>query len=239
MLKPRPGHSPLDPLVNESPPPSPPSPTGTVQVPFKVSLRPLRPLRPLLYCSTLLLSLWFLLNERYKIKLVAEQEYANRDDRGRDNLGSSWFQRAGTRLSHSLSLSEAEKLALDVADVAGSPGGCRKVTRFGNAADGGWEVCEDDVPLSGGRPCVVYSIGINEDTSFDEAFVKRWPWCQLFAFDPSIGRRTGDPFLREKTGKDVSFFNWGLGEVDRKVSLSTSLTRHLSCTRLFLLLADN
>ena len=53
----------------------------------------------------------------------------------------------------------------------------------------------------------MYSVGINDETSFDEEFVRRWPWCKLFAFDPSIGRETGDTFM----GRGISFYNIGLG----------------------------
>ena len=39
--------------------------------------------------------------------------------------------------------------------------------------------------------CVVYSVGISDDSSFDRAITARYPGCQIFAFDPTIGRPTG------------------------------------------------
>ena len=74
--------------------------------------------------------------------------------------------------------------------------------------DGGWDVCEDLIPTSS-QPCVVYSIGIEHDTSFDEDFVRRYPWCTVYAFDPTIERKTGDDF-----SASVKFFNIGLGPND-------------------------
>jgi hypothetical protein len=60
---------------------------------------------------------------------------------------------------------------------------------------------------------VVYSVGINDDTSFDREFVRRWPHCEVFAFDPSVGRETGDAWM----GEGVSFFNLGLGDEDGRM----------------------
>jgi len=62
--------------------------------------------------------------------------------------------------------------------------------------------------------CIVYSFGINDDPSFDHDVVTRWPECEVFAFDPSIGRRTGDTFL----GDGIHFYNIGLGGYNTGVS---------------------
>jgi len=60
-------------------------------------------------------------------------------------------------------------------------------------------------------PCIVYSFGINDDPSFDLDLVSRWPHCTIYAFDPSIGRKTGDTFL----GPNIKFYDIGLGGKDK------------------------
>lgn len=77
---------------------------------------------------------------------------------------------------------------------------CKEVKRFGHASDGGWDVCTDNIDFAS---CIVYSVGIKDDTSFDEAMVAAG--CKVFAFDPTIGRATGDDL-----GKGIEFFAWKL-----------------------------
>jgi len=123
----------------------------------------------------------------------------------RNNLGTNFLQRLSTRLTHRITPEAASKLFLD----SSSSLSCPLVTRVGSEEDGGWNICETDIPPPE-SPCVVYSIGINDDSSFDQDFIKRWPHCEIHAFDPSIGRSTGDNFL----GPGISFYNIGLGGKD-------------------------
>ena len=93
--------------------------------------------------------------------------------------------------------------------------------------DGGWNVCMDDFlpsqvydknPIKStkyidprmGQACIVYSFGINDDPSFDIDLTTRWSDCTIYAFDPSIGRKTGDNFL----GPNIKFYSIGLGGKD-------------------------
>ena len=121
------------------------------------------------------LYVWYV-NERFAVKLIIEQDKYD-------------LQKAFQHLTYKgINSSEAARLFLD------SQGGCYSLAHFGNWQDGGWSVCADVLPPTANTPgggCVVYSIGIEHDTSFDETFVARYPGCTVFAFDPSIGRETG------------------------------------------------
>jgi len=127
--------------------------------------------------------LWYC-NERLAVKLIIEQ----------DNYD---LKKAFQHLTYKgINTLEASRLFLD------SPGGCASVAHFGNMQDGGWSVCTDVLPPTANTPgggCVVYSFGIEHDTSFDESFVARYPGCTVYAFDPSIGRETG-VFVRARGG---------------------------------------
>lgn len=104
-------------------------------------------------------------------------------------------------LSPSLTNKDARHFNVDIR----SPLPCRTgVRRFGSSGDGGWDVCLDGLdPLN----CVVYSVGISNDPSFDLAIADFG--CQVFSFDPTIGRKTGDDF-----GPRVHFYNLGLAAED-------------------------
>ena len=144
----------------------------------------------------------------------------------------SFVSRFVDRLTTRLSEADAAKMHLKV-----DPSACASVVRIGHVGDGGWFVCEDMILqqkskhgiqkstiLSGSHagiatsPCVVYSIGIGSDTSFDNGIIKRYPHCQVFAFDPSLNRKTGDTFL----GPNIHFFNIGLGATDVGILKDTS-----------------
>ena len=147
------------------------------------------------------------INERFALRLLVEQEQSRR------TFGSGFagiLAGVQRRLTHVLSENDAAKLNLDV-----DPAVCAHVVRLGHAADGGWDVCEDLIPHADGdgAGCIVYSIGINDDTSFDEHLIARYPHCSVFAFDPTIGRETGDDFHFSEHGI-VRFYNIGLGPVD-------------------------
>ncbi|KAK7485051.1 hypothetical protein BaRGS_00023690 [Batillaria attramentaria] len=61
---------------------------------------------------------------------------------------------------------------------------CAAVERLGHVTDGGWEVCEDS-PYRPSSPCLVYSFGVGEDFSFDDAVARRYG-CEVHSFDPSM-----------------------------------------------------
>ena len=89
---------------------------------------------------------------------------------------------------------------------------CKLVQQFGvktlpnqSALNGQKSVCLD--PLSVRPPvgnCIVYSFGINNEWSFDEAMAEYG--CQVFSFDPSMD--VGD----HNRSQQIHFFNFGLGD---------------------------
>ena len=72
--------------------------------------------------------------------------------------------------------------------------------------DGQKSICLDPLVRPESGNCIVYSFGINNDWSFDEALEKYG--CQVFAFDPSMGKQDHDH------SEKVHFYNMGLGEKD-------------------------
>jgi len=79
---------------------------------------------------------------------------------------------------------------------------CRKSERFGNILDGGWDMCLVP-PYNPGSSCLVYSFGINNDFSFDDAIAKKFQ-CTIRSFDPSM--KVGE----HKRGEHISFYKIGL-----------------------------
>ncbi|KAJ8320695.1 hypothetical protein KUTeg_002282 [Tegillarca granosa] len=61
-----------------------------------------------------------------------------------------------------------------------------KIIRLGNVQDGGWDLCSDSgyEPRNDGS-CLVYSVGINNDFSFDDAISRKYG-CTVHCFDPSL-----------------------------------------------------
>ncbi|KAI9562627.1 hypothetical protein GHT06_010081 [Daphnia sinensis] len=92
---------------------------------------------------------------------------------------------------------------------------CQLVQDFGGTLyknPSGWDgqksVCLDPqiAPQPGG--CIVYSFGIKNQWSFDEQMSQYG--CQVFAFDPSMGK---DP--HDHMPGNIHFYNWGLGNQDK------------------------
>jgi hypothetical protein len=79
---------------------------------------------------------------------------------------------------------------------------CRDRKRWGGGSDrgeGAWTLCmTDDLR----PPCVIYSLGINNDFSFDDE-ARRETGCDIHSFDPSMGwgdKRRGDASWFWNTG---------------------------------------
>ena len=72
--------------------------------------------------------------------------------------------------------------------------------------DGSKAICLDPAARPNSYKCIVYSFGILDDWSFDELMEKYG--CQVFSFDPSIGKGIHDH------SKRVRFYNWGLDDHD-------------------------
>jgi hypothetical protein len=73
--------------------------------------------------------------------------------------------------------------------------------------DGQYPVCLDQAvrPISSKRKrCIVYSFGINDEWSFEDAMEKYG--CEVFAFDPSMKKEDHDHSVH------IHFYNIGLGD---------------------------
>ncbi|XP_059152308.1 uncharacterized protein LOC131938318 [Physella acuta] len=77
---------------------------------------------------------------------------------------------------------------------------CKQRVAYGN-----WGVCQD-VPYSVNRSCLVYSFGINNDFSFDDAMVDQG--CEVHSFDPSMNQSD------HKRGRNNTFHNLGLSNTN-------------------------
>ncbi|THG96700.1 hypothetical protein EW026_g5174 [Hermanssonia centrifuga] len=61
-----------------------------------------------------------------------------------------------------------------------------RVDRLGALGDGGKWICGVDRLAMKHDPCVVYSFGVNHDSSFEAAFLTRAPNCQIWGYDFSV-----------------------------------------------------
>lgn len=80
---------------------------------------------------------------------------------------------------------------------------CSTEMRLGPGGDGGKWVCNPHSLL--GKPCLVYSVGSENDFRFEEAVHALLPHCEIHTFDPTIGP---NPSARPEY---VHFHPWGLG----------------------------
>ncbi|KAI8777920.1 methyltransferase protein 24, partial [Biomphalaria glabrata] len=94
---------------------------------------------------------------------------------------------------------------------------CKEVTRLGRVTDGGWDMCSDS-PYKPASPCIVYSFGIADDFSFDNAVVDQLG-CTVYSFDPSINMDT------KQRGDKKYFYKMGLADSDRTLSNGWSMSR--------------
>ena len=166
--------------------------------------------RRVLLAGAALLVGWIALNETFAIKLIFEQECLDRRRRRHFDYTFQCLFSTRQRWFHWLSESQAAKLYLDITSY------CRNEKRVGHWQEGGWDLCADEFPPNHHEQpgqtdysCIVYSFGISNDASFDVDLTKTFgrPQCTIYAFDPSIGRQTGDTFL----GDNIHFYNIGLG----------------------------
>jgi len=78
-----------------------------------------------------------------------------------------------------------------------------RIQRLGNLGDGGKWICGVERLATQRTPCVVYSFGVNHDSSFEASFLSRAPNCQVWGYDFSVsefGPQTNNiPELRAKT----------------------------------------
>lgn len=92
---------------------------------------------------------------------------------------------------------------------------CLHERRVGRWGDGGKWVCDPHRIARRAehshQPCLVYSVGSNNDFSFEEAVLRDVsPTCEIHTFDPTIGDH---PSNLPANGK-ISFHPWGLAQAD-------------------------
>ncbi|XP_065320961.1 uncharacterized protein LOC135928430 [Gordionus sp. m RMFG-2023] len=64
---------------------------------------------------------------------------------------------------------------------------CQRMVYMGALGDGGWKTCQDESYLLK-SPCLVYSFGIGQDWTFENALILHG--CQIHSFDPTIGLKS-------------------------------------------------
>ncbi|KAJ7653048.1 methyltransferase domain-containing protein [Mycena rosella] len=88
-----------------------------------------------------------------------------------------------------------------------------RVTRLGTLGDGGKYICGMK-RVAAKKSCVVYSFGINGDSSFEADVLQRAPGCEVYGYDFSVKgfgpEITADPSLALR----AHFFPWALGHAD-------------------------
>ena len=83
---------------------------------------------------------------------------------------------------------------------------CQQNIRLGDILDGGWNLCHD-TRFRPRKPCLIYSIGIAGDWTFDDESSAIYG-CKVFSFDPSIGQKD------HQHSERVWFYNIGIGDKD-------------------------
>lgn len=111
---------------------------------------------------------------------------------------------------------------------------CFTAVRLGCPGDGGKWVCDPDRYLGGGEPCVVYSVGSNDEFSFERAVHAMNPRCEIHSFDPTVTNPRNQPSY-------VTLHPWALGgwdnDADSMYTIPTMM-RKLGHGRLALLKVD-
>ncbi|CAG5125002.1 unnamed protein product [Candidula unifasciata] len=94
---------------------------------------------------------------------------------------------------------------------------CSDILRVGHVTDGGWDVCNDR-PYAPKEPCIVYSFGVGDDFSFDDAVVRHFG-CKVYSFDPSMA-------MNSKQRSDKAFFyKQGIADSDRTLPNGWQMSR--------------
>ena len=88
---------------------------------------------------------------------------------------------------------------------------CAHEMRIGLAGDGGKWLCDPYAILGtkrheGGDPCLIYSIGSNNEFSFEEHMHALFPHCEIHTLDHTVAAPSNPPF--------VNYHSWGLSNVD-------------------------
>ncbi len=89
-----------------------------------------------------------------------------------------------------------------------------RVERIGTLGDGGKWTCGVDRYASQRSPCVIYSFGLNGESSFEADLLKRAPQCEIWGYDFSVQsfgpEIENDPALQAR----AHFFPYAIGGQD-------------------------
>ncbi|KAI0697281.1 methyltransferase domain-containing protein [Cytidiella melzeri] len=89
-----------------------------------------------------------------------------------------------------------------------------RVERIGTLGDGGKWICGVEKYARQHAPCVVYSFGLNGESSFEAALLKAAPLCEIWGYDFSVQsfgpEIEDDPSLKSR----AHFFPYALGSED-------------------------
>lgn len=97
---------------------------------------------------------------------------------------------------------------------------CKRKVRLGLIEDGGWDICDEERFRPKTDSCLVYSFGINNDFSFDEAVAKYYG-CDVHSFDPSMD-------IGDFTKGNIHFHNLGISARDEETKEKWQLLRYSS-----------
>lgn len=86
---------------------------------------------------------------------------------------------------------------------------CQHERRVGRWGDGGKWICDPHRIAANNGSCLVYSIGSNNDFSFEEGILRDIsPACEIHTFDPTVGNQPSNL----PKGGHVHFHPWGLSD---------------------------
>ena len=88
-----------------------------------------------------------------------------------------------------------------------------RIERLGQRGDGGKWMCGIERLAQKRTPCIVYSLGVEQDSTFEEAFLKKAPNCEIWGYDYSV-TQFGPQLRNSPYGSKAHFFQYALGATD-------------------------
>ena len=93
-------------------------------------------------------------------------------------------------------------------------GHCISTAKLGGSSmigDGGKYVCN---PHRIRSPCLIYSMGVNQDITFETQFLDNVAKCEIFAFDPAPHVAQNVELQSSLKLRNISFFPYGIGKTN-------------------------